>query len=78
MWDERLAQGWCQSDANQSPLVAGQQVLADEKVAPFAKRGVSFLFKPNSGVYVPFEIEVIVHLRLKQGELLQTSHPTKS
>ena len=46
---------------NQSPFSADQQVLSDEKVTPFVKRGVSFLLKPNSAVDVPFEIEVIVH-----------------
>ena len=40
------------------------QVLGDEKVAPLAKRGVSFLFEPDSGVYVPFQIEVVVHRRM--------------
>lgn len=38
-----------------------EQVLGDEKVAPFAKSGVAFLFELNSGVDVPFEIKVIVH-----------------
>ena len=47
--------------ANQSPLFANELVLGDEKVAPFAKSGVTFLFKSNSGVDVPFEVEVIVH-----------------
>ena len=51
----------CQSNANQSPLFANKQVLGDEKVAPLAKSGVSFLFEPCSGVDVPFEVEVIVH-----------------
>ena len=51
----------CQSNANQSPQFADEQVLGDEKVAPFANRGVSFLFEPDSGVDVPFEVEVIVH-----------------
>ena len=41
--------------------LAGQQVLGDEKVAPLAKRGVSLLFEPDSGVDMPFEAEVIVH-----------------
>jgi hypothetical protein len=31
----------CQSNANQSPFFAGQQVLGDKKVAPLAKRCVS-------------------------------------
>jgi hypothetical protein len=51
----------CQANANQSPIFANEQVLGDEKVAPFAKSGVAFLFEPNSGVDVPFEVEVIVH-----------------
>ena len=51
----------CQSNANQSPLFANEQVLGDEKVAPLAKSGVAFLFESNSGVDVPFEVEVIVH-----------------
>ncbi|KJS39559.1 MAG: hypothetical protein VR74_01645 [Hyphomonas sp. BRH_c22] len=51
----------CQSNANQSPLFADEQVLGDENVAPLAKRGVSFLFELDSGVDVPFEVEVIVH-----------------
>jgi hypothetical protein len=51
----------CQANANQSPFFADEQVLCDEKVAPLAKRGVSFLFEPSSGVDVPFEVEVIVH-----------------
>ena len=51
----------CQSNANPSPIFADEQVLGDEKVAPLAKRGVSFLFEPDSGVDVPFEVEVIVH-----------------
>ena len=55
------AGGFCQSNANPSPLFANEQVLGDEKVAPFAKRGVAFLFEPNSCVDVPFEVEVIVH-----------------
>ena len=33
--------GCCQSNANPSPLFAGQQVLHNEKFAPFAKGGVS-------------------------------------
>jgi len=53
--------GCCQSNANRSPLLANEQVLGDEKATPFAKSGVSFLFKPNSGVSVPFKVEVIVH-----------------
>jgi hypothetical protein len=55
--------GWqcCQANANQSPSFADQQVLCDEKVAPFAKSGVAFLFEPYSGVDVPIEVEVIVH-----------------
>ena len=52
---------WCQSNANQSPLFADEQVQGDEKVAPLAKSGVPFLFEPYSGVDVPFEVEVIVH-----------------
>ena len=51
----------CQSIANPSPIFADEQVLGDEKVAPLAKRGVSFLFEPDSGVDVPFEVEVLVH-----------------
>lgn len=51
----------CQSNVNPSPIFADQQVLGDEKVAPLAKGGVSFLFEPDSGVDVPFEVEVIVH-----------------
>ena len=58
---ETVLRWCCQSNANQSPLLANEQVLGDEKVAPFAKSGVSFLFEPNSGVNVPFEFEVIVH-----------------
>jgi len=57
----RTAPWWCQSNANPSPLFANEQVLGDEKVAPFAKRGVAFLFEPYSGLDVPFEVEVIVH-----------------
>jgi hypothetical protein len=56
-----LAYRWCQANANQSPIFADGKVLGDEKVAPFAKSSVAFLFKSNSGVYMPFEIEVIVH-----------------
>ena len=52
---------WCQANANRSPLFPNEQVLGDKKVAPFAKSGVAFLFKLNSGVYMPFEIEVVVH-----------------
>jgi hypothetical protein len=37
-------------------------VLGDEKVAPFAKGGISFLFEPKSGVDMLFEIQVIVHI----------------
>ncbi len=51
----------CQSNANPSPLFADEQVLSHEKVAPLAKGGVAFLFKSNSGVNMPFEVEVIVH-----------------
>jgi hypothetical protein len=52
---------WCKANANPSPIFADEQVLGDEKVAPLAKRGVSFLFEPYSGVDVPFEVEEIVH-----------------
>jgi len=31
---------WCQFNANQSPKFAREQALGNEKVAPFAKRGV--------------------------------------
>jgi len=55
------AEGCCQSNANPSPLFADEQVLSHEKVAPLAKGGVAFLFKSNSGVNMPFEVEVIVH-----------------
>jgi len=41
---------WCQSNPNPSPLFADEQVLSHEKVAPFTKSGVAFLFEPNSGV----------------------------
>ena len=51
----------CQANANQSLLFATQQVLGDEKVAPLAKGSVAFLFESDSGVDVPFEVEVIVH-----------------
>ena len=56
-----MSLGWCQANANQSPLLADEHVLGDEKVAPLAKGGVAFLFESNSGVDVPFEIKVIVH-----------------
>ncbi len=39
--EDELAFGCCQSNANPSPLVAGQQVLHNEKFAPFAKGGVT-------------------------------------
>jgi hypothetical protein len=57
----QFVKGWCQTNSNQSPLFANEHVLGDEKVPPFAKRGVSFLFEPDSGVDVPFEVKVIVH-----------------
>ena len=47
----------CQTNSKQSPFFADQQLLGDEKLPPFAKRGVSFLFEPDFGVNVPFEIE---------------------
>ena len=50
-----------QPNANRSPLYANEQVLGDEQVVAFAKGSVSILFKPNSGVYMPSEVEVIVH-----------------
>jgi hypothetical protein len=50
-----------QANANPSPLIANEQVLGDDKVAPLAKRGISLLFEPISGFDVPFEVEVIVH-----------------
>lgn len=53
--------GCCQSNANPSPLIAAQQVLGDEEVAPLVKGGVAFLFEADSRVDVPFQIEVIVH-----------------
>lgn len=56
-----LSDGWCQTNSKQSLFFADQQVQSDEKVAPLAKRGVSFLFEPDSSVDVPFEIKVIVH-----------------
>jgi hypothetical protein len=34
-------QGWHQTNANQSPLLAKEQALRDEKIAPLAKSGVS-------------------------------------
>jgi hypothetical protein len=61
-WTAREAtDGWCQANASPSPIFADEQVLGDKKVAPFAKSGVSFLFEPDSGVDVLFEVEVIVH-----------------
>ena len=51
----------CQSNANQSPFFAGQQVLGDKKVAPLAKRDVSHCFEPGSPFDVSLMIEVIVH-----------------
>jgi len=56
-----IAERCGQSRANQSSFFAGRQVLGDEKVAPLAKRGVTFLFEPDSGADVPFEVEVIVY-----------------
>jgi hypothetical protein len=50
-----------QANANQSPQFAVQRVLGDEKVPPLTKSGVSFLLESNSGIDVPFKIEVIVH-----------------
>jgi hypothetical protein len=58
---ERYPAWCCQSNANQSPLFANEQVLGDEKIAPLAKGGVAFLFEADSRVDVPFEVEVIVH-----------------
>jgi len=40
---------------------ATQQVLGDEKVAPFAKSGVAFLFELNCDVDVPFKVQLIVY-----------------
>lgn len=38
-------QRWCQANANSSPLFAHEQVLGNEKVAPFAKSGVPVGFE---------------------------------
>ena len=53
--------GCCQSNANQSPLFAGQQVLGSDKVASLEKGGVSELFKSGSGLDIALMIEMIVH-----------------
>jgi hypothetical protein len=45
---------WTQTNTNQSSQFANEHVLGDKKVAPFAKCGVSFLFKPDSDIDVPF------------------------
>ena len=50
-----------QTNANPPPLFADEEVLGDAKVAPFVKRGVSFLAEPCSGVDVLYEVQVIVH-----------------
>lgn len=55
------AQMCCQTNSNQSPLFTDEQVLSDEKVAPFAKGGVSPLLEVCTGVELPFEIKVIVY-----------------
>jgi hypothetical protein len=65
---------WGQANANPSPLFADEQVLGDEKVAPLAKGGVAFLFESNSGVDMPFEVEVIVYRRMDGNGFLLTSH----
>jgi len=51
----------CQSNANQSPLFANKQMLGDEKVAPFAKSGVTHCFEPSPPIDISLMIEVIVH-----------------
>ena len=57
--------GWCcQSNANPSPLFAGQQVLHNEKFAPFAKGGVSQRFKSGPPLDVSLVIEMIVYRRM--------------
>lgn len=53
--------GCCQSNANPSPEIAGLQEPGNDKVAPLAQGGVTFQFESGSSVYVPFEVEVIVH-----------------
>jgi hypothetical protein len=42
-------------------VFADEQASGRNQLAPFEKSGVSFLFEPDSGVDVPFEVEVIVH-----------------
>jgi hypothetical protein len=59
-----LRKGCCQSNANPSPLVAGQQVLHNEKFAPFAKGGVSQRFKAGPPLDVSLVIEMVVYRQM--------------
>jgi len=61
MRQKSKAEGWCQSNANQSPVFANEQVLGDEKVAPLAKRGVTHCFEPSPSIDISLMIEVIVY-----------------
>lgn len=51
--DRVSSQGCCQANANQSPLFAREQVLGNEKIAPFAKCGVPVSFEGCSRVEMP-------------------------
>jgi hypothetical protein len=51
----------CQTNANQSPLFANEQVLGDEKVAPLAKRGFSHRLEPGLSIDLSLMVEVVAH-----------------
>ncbi|MBY9068205.1 transposase [Hyphomonas sp. WL0036] len=53
--------GWCQTNANQSPIFARERTSGNKKFPPFAKRGVASDFKVCPRVKMPFEIEMVVY-----------------
>lgn len=62
--NRKALRGFCQANANQSPLFATEQVLGDTKIALFAKGGVTRRFEPGSPFDISLMVEMIVHRRV--------------
>jgi len=71
------AGGWCQTNANQSPLGERGCPLSRAETAPLSESGGAFGLEEGSAGEAAFLVEMVEDGGVDRGEFLQASHAPK-